>query len=404
MQYLDFLGLNHSAYSNQDVKLFEQVTESYLQFKPDTMAKLNNLTEQDTAPPMAHILKGYLLKMGSDPRLAKPINQSLEWLSNAELNHREHLHAAAFNDWLGDNVNASIDKFELILDTYPTDIIALKAAHNLYFYRGDAGSMYKSVARVLPAWEEHSWKGYVLGLYSFGLEESGLYQQAETAGREAVGLNSNDLWAAHAVTHVCQMQSRWQDGLTWLHDRIHEWTDTNNFVYHLHWHEALLHLSSGDSGAALDIYDQVLTMPLQDDLYLDICNAASLLWRLQMQGLDVTDRWHVLQQWQHRATDNELIFITLHYLMAPAILNDNPAINQALKAIRKWSQGTGEQASICRSIGLKTAEAVVDLGQHRASNGIKKLKQVEKHLYTIGGSHAQRQLFSDLIHHYTETT
>lgn len=404
MQYLDSLGLSYSASSNQAVVLFEQVTESYLGFKPDTMAKLNNLTEQEAVCPMAQILKGYLLKMGSDPRFTATIDKCLKRLSNAELNHRENLHVAAFKDWLSDDINAALAKFELILEAYPTDIIALKAAHNLYFYKGDAENMYRSVARVLPAWEEPTWKGYVLGLYSFGLEESGHYERAETTGREAMILNPNDLWAAHAVTHVCQMQNRWQDGLTWLNERIPGWTDTNNFVYHLHWHEALLHLASGDNDAALEIYDQVLTKPLQDDLYLDICNAASLLWRLQMQGFDVTDRWRVLQQWQHRATDDELIFITLHYLMAPAVLNDKPAIRQALETIRSWGERSGRQASICKKIGLKTAEAIVDLGQRRTISGIKKLKQVEDRLYTIGGSHAQRQLFSDLIQHYSEPT
>ncbi|MBT3425662.1 MAG: tetratricopeptide repeat protein [Gammaproteobacteria bacterium] len=404
MQYLDFLGLSYSANSNQAVGLFEQAIESYLQFKPDTMAKLNSLTDQEMVSPMAQILKGYLLKMGSDPRFTANIQKCLEWLNNAELNHREKLHLDAFKDWLNDDINTALDRFELILETYPTDIIALKAAHNLYFYQGDADSMHRSVARVLPAWEEHSWKGYVLGLYSFGLEESGHYERAETTGREAVTLNPNDLWAAHAVTHVCQMQSRWQDGQTWLNERFPDWTDTNNFVYHLHWHQALLHLSSGDSDAALEIYDQILTKPLQDDLYLDVCNAASMLWRLQMQGHDVTDRWRVLQQWQHRATDDELIFITLHYLMAPAVLNDKPAVKQALETIRTWGERSGRQASICKTIGLKTAEAIVELGQERTISGIKKLKQVEDHLYTIGGSHAQRQLFSDLIHHYSATS
>ncbi|SVE24531.1 uncharacterized protein METZ01_LOCUS477385, partial [marine metagenome] len=44
--------------------------ESYLQFKPDTIAKLNSLLDANAAWPMALILKGYLLKMGSDPRFA----------------------------------------------------------------------------------------------------------------------------------------------------------------------------------------------------------------------------------------------------------------------------------------------------------------------------------------------
>ena len=50
-------------------------------------------------------------------------------------------------------------------------------------------------------------------MQSFGLEESGEYPEAETFGRRAVEINSEDVWAAHAVTHVMQMQSRFDEEL-----------------------------------------------------------------------------------------------------------------------------------------------------------------------------------------------
>ena len=123
-----------------------------------------------------------------------------------------------------------------------------------------------------------------------------------------------------------------------------------------------------------------------------------------MQGLDVKDRWQTLQSWRHRASDDELIFITLHYLMAPAVLKDQATIARSLDTIRAWSERTGEQAAICKEVGLTTAEALVDIGQNKTTSGVDKLKRVKDRLYTIGGSHAQRQLFSDLIHHYSRNT
>ena len=405
MQKQDALGLSYSAPANTPIARFDEIMESYLQFRPDTIAKLNSLLDANATWPMALILKGYLLKMGSDPRFAPAIKICQDSLTTLALNHREERHVTAFNHWLNDDINAALNQFEQILQAYPTDLIALKAAHNLHFYQGDATSMHESIARVLPAWpEQHNWRSFVLGMYSFGLEESGQYQLAEATGKEAIALNPYDLWAAHAVTHVYHMQNQWLDGVDWLNELIPVWTETNNFVYHLHWHKAVLYLSNGDAEAALAIYDETLTAPLQDDLYLDVCNAASLLWRLQMQGLDVKDRWQTLQSWRHRASDDELIFITLHYLMAPAVLKDQATIARSLDTIRAWSERTGQQAAICKEVGLTTAEALVDIGQNKTVSGVDKLKRVKDRLYTIGGSHAQRQLFSDLIHHYSRNT
>src|SRR3546814_16722752 len=52
-------------------------------------------------------------------------------------------------------------------------------------------------------------------------------------------------------------------------------------------------------------------------MYLDVCNAASMLWPLEMYGVDIGNRWKDLTEVSLRPVDDhDLLFVSLHYLMA----------------------------------------------------------------------------------------
>lgn len=97
------------------------------------------------------------------------------------------------------------DVWEDILLEHPTDMTALKFAHDTYFYMGAQLPMRDSVIRVLPHWKaqlplyrcrvapQHPSSHtclcsyhrrllrYLNGMLSFGLLETRLYDQAEKA-------------------------------------------------------------------------------------------------------------------------------------------------------------------------------------------------------------------------------
>ena len=178
--------------------------------------------------------------------------------------------------------------FDHIALDYPKDMLALRMAHYLHFYGGGGRQMMESLQVALQHHETNDrYYGFLKGMQSFALEESGRYPEAEAAGLEALDINRKDIWAAHAVTHVYQMQSRFEEAIPFIDSLLPEWSSANNFVYHLHWHKALLHIGLGNLDQALNVYDETLVKPLADDFYLDVCNATSLLWRLEMSGVQV---------------------------------------------------------------------------------------------------------------------
>ena len=68
--------------------------------------------------------------------------------------------------------------------------------------------------------------------------------------------------------------------------------------------------------AALALYDAEIRAEKTDD-YRDISNAASLLSRLELEGVDVGDRWEELAVLAEKRTeDGCLAFADLHYMLA----------------------------------------------------------------------------------------
>ena len=133
-------------------------------------------------------------------------------------------------------------------------------------------------------------------MHGFGLEEAGEYRAARRILEQALQTNRNDLWSVHALDHAFYMQGEHTQGLSWLGEFLDLLPGANNFGNHLVWHEALHHFAMGDFDAVLSIYDERLEATVKDDFYLDMCNNAALLWRLQESGVDVGERWLKLAQ------------------------------------------------------------------------------------------------------------
>jgi len=90
--------------------------------------------------------------------------------------------------------------------------------------------------------------GYVSSMFAFGLEECGAYERAEELAMGALHLDPRDAWALHAAVHCAEMTGRREDGVRLLREGEADWTASNLFAGHLHWHWALFSLEDGVSG------------------------------------------------------------------------------------------------------------------------------------------------------------
>ena len=130
----------------------------------------------------------------------------------ARSSQREQNHLAAAKAWARGAFSQAIMRWETILAGYPNDALALRLVQDAYFFLGRSAAIRDCAERVLPAWDrDNPLAGFVLGLYAFGLEETGDLERAEDFGREALARNRRDAWATHALAHVMETANRHEE-------------------------------------------------------------------------------------------------------------------------------------------------------------------------------------------------
>ena len=305
---------------------------------------------------------------------------------------------AALKDYRAGHLRRAAARLEAGLRARPDDSLAFKLSHALRFLLGDAAGMRAGTELMLSRCApDHPHMGYLLGCASFAAEETGDYARAEKLGRDGVDMAPDDAWGLHAVAHVMDMTGRAEDGVRWLAHRASHWSHCNNFGYHVWWHLALFHLDRGAYGPALELYDRKVRPEPTDD-WRDVANGASLLLRLEIEGVDVGTRWEELAEISAtHIEDGLVIFADLHYLSALAAAGrtaDAEAMVQRIAA----DAGTLEhdQHEMCALAGLPAAEGLSAFRAGKHAQAHAQLAAALPQLWRVGGSHAQRDVFERL--------
>ena len=317
MQLSDDLSGIPTTLSKNLIEDWNRVIRGVLSHAASTGPDLNRVLAAAPDFALGQAIRGLsCLLLGRSEMIAIAREAYAAALVGAPATMREIAFVHALGDWLSGRPTQAAARLQVVLNLNPRDALAMKLIQAVHFVMGRPDAMRASVESVLPAWDDHPARGYLLGCHAFTLEETGEYARAERTGREGVALAPDDAWGLHAVAHVYDMTGRARDGLIWLSGREASWAHCNNFRFHVWWHRALMHLDLGEYDAALALYDRDIRAEKTDD-YRDISNGASLLSRLELDGVDVGNRWEELADLsENRATDGCLAFADLHYMLA----------------------------------------------------------------------------------------
>lgn len=395
--FTDPRGLALTTASEEAATHFNAAIDDYFQYRLNAGKRAKAAIETDPEFALGHGLRGYLFMLfGSTafhPHAQAALTAAQKHAGGAS--PREAMHIAALGAWLSGDMDRTCALWDEILIAYPRDLLALRLQHFALFWMGRSAELRGVPARVLHAWDEKvPGHGNVLGMLAFGHEECGAYAEAEAAGRRAMELDPEDLWALHAVAHVFEMQGRLKEGLAWLDYPADAWADRNPFRGHLWWHRALYLYEAGDYDAALALYDRSIRSD-KSDFYLDIQNAASLLARLEFAGVNVGDRWSELADHvEGRLDDHVLAFTDTHAMMALAAAGRTEAAMRLLASLEAFSTTPGNScAATLRPVVIPVSEAILAYSRGDYGHAADILLPLRHEFIRVGASHAQRDIF-----------
>lgn len=398
---IDICSCNVSLTHPKALDAWNGVVLGILSHGSATGDHLTNLLALEPEFAMGHAMKGLACLMLGRRELISAAQQSSDTaqalLKNGGALERERLWCQALADWLAGMPTLSVTRMEAAMKLAPNDTISMKLSHGIRFMLGDAHGMLHSVESVLGAHgPDHALYGYVLGCHAFALEETGSYDRAEATGLRGLQFATDDAWGLHAVAHVYDMTHKVDAGIALIDGNAPAWDHCNNFRFHVWWHKALLHLDQGDIAKVLSLYDTKIRDEKTDD-YRDFSNASSLLMRLEIEGVDVGDRWTELADLAEKRTDDGcLTFADMHYMLALVGETRPDAAARMTARVAQTAKIDDDSGRVMMTPGRATSEGLEAFGEANYSEAFTHLKTAQPDFQAMGGSHAQRDIFERL--------
>lgn len=393
----DMWGEAVAADNPSTVEAWNAAWSDALYFRGDAFGQLATANETDNAFALGHVFCATYRVLGGLPLdnelIVSGVTVATERAANVD-SKREQGHSEALRYLTAGNFTMAAKRWDtLAADT--RDLAAVRFAHDTYLHVGDAhGRLASSTAAMETfASDEPGW-GFVASQHAFALEEAGQLDQAETLGFQALDHDPLDLWALHALAHVYESTGDQAAALDLLHSRQETWTQQESLALHIWWHLALQLIAGRRYHEVLDLWDQ---QSVNATTAFRLCDLSSLLWRLELVGVDVGDRWdQIADALAHRPERHSAAFLDLHSALVFLRRPDHPEATvffAGLEAVANQFDTTtaSENDRTFNEVlqPLVAAFRSIASNQHSAHQ---QFVALEPEVYRIGGSIAQRDL------------
>jgi len=278
------------------------------------------------------------------------------------------------------------------LEAYPRDLVVLQRLYFIWFWQGRFPERLALTTRLT---RHYAGDSFVLGLHAFALEQADRCDEAVRVARAALTRNPRDAWAVHAFAHALYELAAFDTGLTRLPPAIHPCQHLGWFKNHLVWHLTLMHLSRGDYDRALRLSHTVFERA-PSSIAGDLHDSISLLWRLELCGLDVRQRWQPFTVIaRERLTRLGLLFHVAHVAMALVGGRDWPNAERQVTLLRE--RVAKDRTGLIGPVVLPLVEGVQAFGRGEYRRTIELVEPLRARIVELGGSRAQRDVFHDTL-------
>lgn len=390
----DCYGLPITTHSREALEWYNRGVRGLLGFRqdaPDCFLKALAL-DPELRMAQSHLGMCYFMEE-SAPMIAKAqecFKQScigLEKVSNRERDVLETVLA-----WAQGKGREALERLHAAVKARPREASLIQRIYFIYFMQGAADKMRDLVAEALPHYDNDS---YILGMYSFALEETRDFARAFEIGHKARALNAEDIWTVHALAHAYYETGAFGPGTQLLTEALPQCEGIGSFRTHIAWHLAVLVWEQGQYRKALGLYHDRFPDPaaLEPPNFVD---AVTLLWRLNLTGQPTPTEWEALTpSLEQLRTLPTYLFNQMHVALGLAgakRFDWGQAYIEGLRARVK-----PERPGVLGEVGVPLAEGLLAYAQGNYAKTVDCLLPIKDRIINIGGSHAQRAIFSDVL-------
>jgi tetratricopeptide (TPR) repeat protein len=376
---------------------YDEALDRFLACSGDPLAVIGPALDAEPGFAAGHTLAAGIAVATWDKRSFPLLRRSLEAMLPLarSANERERAHFAAARAWLAAEYSKAADRYAAIVREWPGDALALRLTQASSVFIGRSGGHLEVVGPAAQAWRP-GMPGYehVLTMHAYALAENGEGARAADLGRKALELRPRNPSAIHAVAHALLNQGAAAEGAKWMAARAEDWKGDGPLARHGAWHDAIFQLELGRIDRALAIYDAAPAAGAASDAG----DAAALLWRLHLEGVDVAERWDaVADLWAARAGDAFWPLLDVHAMMAFAAAAREHEARELLGVMSAAAEGCTATATVVREVALPMARAVLAFGREQYGRAIELAAPVRADLWRIGGSHTQREALDLMV-------
>jgi hypothetical protein len=126
-------------------------------------------------------------------------------------------------------------------------------------------------------------------------------------------------------------------------------------------------------------------------------NAASMLFRLERQRVDVGDRWvELADKAESRIGDCLSAFTLPHWMMALAATQRFDAAERMMEGMRVFASGSGTIEPIVRDHAIPVCAAIIARAKGDPAAALTAMRPALDGMVRLGGSHAQQDVLQQL--------
>jgi tetratricopeptide (TPR) repeat protein len=387
----DAYGLTVSTASPSALATYDHAVRALLGWQADALDLFQSATAQDPGLALAHVGAAvclFLEERFPETRAATEAARA----AVAGQSERERRHVEAVSLWTSGKMDEAAAAMRAHLADFPRDAMVLQRLYYIDFWQGRFPEMLEATTAALPHYPGDS---FVLGLHAFALEEAGRCPEAVRTAEAALALNPADAWGVHALAHALYESAAFDAGITRLPPAIHPCRGLNWFRNHLLWHLALLHFSRGDYARAAAMSRRVFER-VPSAIAGDLHDSISLLWRMELAGRSVGERWRPFTAIaRERMNRQGLFFHVAHVAMALAAGGDWDGARQHLGMVRE--RAPKDRTGVVADVLIPLIEGLHAFAGGDWAGAVERLEPLRPRIVQLGGSRAQRDVFHDTL-------